>query len=1068
MAVFSAAGAAGLGEPGEICTEACHAHHVLGLPPFDARVNHLELPGLEARRGLEKLHASDAWARRQAALARLRADIPDLACSDHPLFGTPSFLRSTSRFLTPPSKADAPTIVREYLIAQADLVEIDVAELDKGRVTRDYVTHAGLMRHFTWQQMHDGLDLVGCEVRANVTGRGELINLSVAMVPRPAADFEVPAAVLSALDAIRLAAGNAGITLTTDPTPATPQEGASLEQTWNNGPDFRADEPIVTRRVLYPMSRENIRPAWAVFVPVHGVGHGYDILIDAVDGRPLRRDNRLVSDTTEPVTYRVYPLDGPAPGSPGNLTPNGFQFPFVPRALLTVDPLDIAPYSPNGWIPDGGSTTTGNNVDAYLDAVAPANEPDPNGRPVAANRVFDLPIVVDANNMPTQAPGNYGLASVTHAFYHVNKYHDALHRFGFDEVAGNFQTDNFGRGGTGGDHVRMELQDGSGTNNANWSSTGTDGSFPRCQMYVFTGPTPDRDGSLDTEIIYHELSHGLSIRLHGGLTGTQGRSMGEGWGDFFGICLNAEETDNLGGTFTTGGHTTYLLWSGYDDNYYSGIRRFPYSTDMSKNPQTFEDIDTAQQAYPPDVPRNTNITNTANAVHNAGEVWCCTLIDARYHLSLDLDFAANDIIMQLVVDGMKLAPGAPNFLEERDGILQSDLVRYGGAHQSRLWQAFARRGMGYSATSPTGGTTAGIVEAYDTPQAVHFSYPDGLPSQLQPGEPFSFRVEAAPFNLTITPDSAELFYSTDNVNFSSVDLVPIGVNQYSATLPGFECFANVRFYVQVGTSAGIRRDPASAPSGAFESLVFESILQPVLDTMESDTGWVVGPNTATTGIWGRMDPEATGAQPGDDTTPGDGTQCWVTDGRAGTAVGTFDVDGGGTLLTSPVYDLSGGGDFAIEYMRWYSTNTTTTYGDPFLVEITTDGSTWHVFESLPVGTPVQLGWTSVTRSLSQLGLTPSSHVQLRFLAQDLPSASIVEAAIDDVRVYRYVCQNPPACDPDVNCDGSPDQGDVACMILAVAGDTSCICQNPDFNLDGSADQGDVAALIGVVAGQPCP
>jgi len=63
---------------------------------------------------------------------------------------------------------------------------------------------------------------------------------------------------------------------------------------------------------------------------------------------------------------------------------------------------------------------------------------------------------------------------------------------------------------------------------------------------------------------------------------------------------------------------------------------------------------------------------------------------------------------------------------------------------------------------------------------------------------------------------------------------------------------------------------------------------------------------------------------------------------------------------------------------------------------------------------------------------------------------------------------PPGCDPDVNCDGSPDQGDVACMILAVAGDISCICQDPDFNQDGSADQGDVAAIIGVVAGQPCP
>jgi len=62
----------------------------------------------------------------------------------------------------------------------------------------------------------------------------------------------------------------------------------------------------------------------------------------------------------------------------------------------------------------------------------------------------------------------------------------------------------------------------------------------------------------------------------------------------------------------------------------------------------------------------------------------------------------------------------------------------------------------------------------------------------------------------------------------------------------------------------------------------------------------------------------------------------------------------------------------------------------------------------------------------------------------------------------------PCCDADLNCDGSPDQGDVACIILAVAGDTSCICQDPDFNLDGSADQGDVAAVIGVVAGSPCP
>jgi len=63
----------------------------------------------------------------------------------------------------------------------------------------------------------------------------------------------------------------------------------------------------------------------------------------------------------------------------------------------------------------------------------------------------------------------------------------------------------------------------------------------------------------------------------------------------------------------------------------------------------------------------------------------------------------------------------------------------------------------------------------------------------------------------------------------------------------------------------------------------------------------------------------------------------------------------------------------------------------------------------------------------------------------------------------------PSCDADVNCDGSPDQGDVACIVLAVAGDLSCFCQaDADFNRDGSADQGDVATVIQVVAGAPCP
>jgi len=67
------------------------------------------------------------------------------------------------------------------------------------------------------------------------------------------------------------------------------------------------------------------------------------------------------------------------------------------------------------------------------------------------------------------------------------------------------------------------------------------------------------------------------------------------------------------------------------------------------------------------------------------------------------------------------------------------------------------------------------------------------------------------------------------------------------------------------------------------------------------------------------------------------------------------------------------------------------------------------------------------------------------------------------------CEPGFACDPDANCDGSADQGDVACLVLAIAGDASCLCEGDgDFNADGSADQGDLADLIRVIAGGTCP
>ena len=65
-----------------------------------------------------------------------------------------------------------------------------------------------------------------------------------------------------------------------------------------------------------------------------------------------------------------------------------------------------------------------------------------------------------------------------------------LHHHGFDEPAGNFQQNNYGNGGAGGDPVQADDLDGADVDNANFA-TPPDGSPPRMQMFLWNqSPTP--------------------------------------------------------------------------------------------------------------------------------------------------------------------------------------------------------------------------------------------------------------------------------------------------------------------------------------------------------------------------------------------------------------------------------------------------------------------------------------------------------------------------------------------------------------------------------------------------
>ncbi len=213
----------------------------------------------------------------------------------------------------------------------------------------------------------------------------------------------------------------------------------------------------------------------------------------------------------------------------------------------------------------------------------------------------------------------------------------------------------------------------------------------------------DLDGSLDNGIVAHEYGHGVSNRLTGGPNNSSclynGEQGGEGWSDWFALMYTIKPGD-LGSTGR--GIGTYAVSESPSG---SGIRRYPYSTDMNINPQTYADLALSSE------------------VHDIGEIWCVTLWDLTWALidqsGFDADWingtSGNNIAMALVMEGMKLQPCGPGFLDGRDAILAADDLLYGGVHKCTIWEVFARRGMGANAVQGDANTAGDETADYSTP-----------------------------------------------------------------------------------------------------------------------------------------------------------------------------------------------------------------------------------------------------------------------------------------------------------------------------------------------------------------
>lgn len=500
----------------------------------------------------------------------------------------------------------------------------------------------------------------------------------------------------------------------------------------SNGGISRKEIPV---KLMYQTVGESIKLAWNININTLDDKHWWDISIDASNGEILFKNDWVVScnfDNKEHTHTKFEKLDHPIQNSNNqfgffnittlvdnskyNVFPIPIESPIDGGRQIVKQPANLNA-SPNGWHDNNGSPgveftiTRGNNVFAFENrGDGPGSFPD--GGDLLN---FDFPLNLN------QDPEGYIDASVTNLFYLNNMMHDVWYEYGFNEASGNFQNRNYSSEGNEFDFVLARAQDDADAgpgNNATFS-TPPDGQNPTMRMFTWqTSAGFEKDGSLDTGIVSHEYGHGISNRLTGGgsnasclyacqQTDSNGNclqyteQMGEGWSDYFALIMTLKAGDTADDPKTI---ANYALSQNQDG---SGLRPAPYSRDTSINPATY------------------GTTNNGNisAPHGVGFVWATMLWDITWDLideyGYDNDLlngtGGNNIAMQLVMDGLKLQTCNPGFVDGRDAILQADILNNGGANQCLIWQAFADRGLGYSADQGSSLDRFDQIQAFDMP-----------------------------------------------------------------------------------------------------------------------------------------------------------------------------------------------------------------------------------------------------------------------------------------------------------------------------------------------------------------
>lgn len=552
--------------------------------------------------------------------------------------------------LTGPSNATPEAVVRAYR------PDVAAYELISRSVSPDGVTH------LAYNQTLSGLRSRNAGLDAHVAPDGRLIALNDTTIEGARLPDTSPSVTaLGSLGTARLATG--GVAL----PPKVTRNGRATT--------FATGERATLR--WYATGKDGARLVWDVATDGED-GDRFAVVVDAESGKTLDRTP---------------------------LTAHAGQARYFPRDPDTTAAFEID--MPEAWYDQHASGTRlwGQYARTYLD---PNDEDPAPGAEQGGTRV-QIPasdgtpnwLYTRAASFPGAGPcpsGGCGwnsaapataatnqLQAATNAHVLTSRFLEALALppIGFDKASGNFSGD---------DYVQVEVNDGEGLNNANFT-TEPDGTASRMQTFLFDAS--NANGADDAGVVYHELTHGLTGRLvtdasgNPALTPLQSRMLGEGWSDFYALDrLIAAGT--LVDTATPGELklATHLIPG--------GMRLKP--PDCPVAPAGLPGCDrngSGGAVLGGYTYGDLRVTNNRTP-HNGGELWAATLWDLRKAVG-------REAALMLVTGGLRLLPDNPGFLDARDAILrQAIAVRSapGAAddHYEPVWRVFAARGMGTDAT----------------------------------------------------------------------------------------------------------------------------------------------------------------------------------------------------------------------------------------------------------------------------------------------------------------------------------------------------------------------------------